>query len=630
MADSKLTALTENTSPALEDLLYSVDDPGGSPVERKVTIENLLKLHTPGTYVDRGDPSGSDFTESDLTTDGTWRDLDLSSIVPAGATHVILEVTLYDGVAGYGIQFRKNGYSNETTCSYTWVQAANTWIGDQVIIPLDSNRVIEYKAGNITFTNINVSVSGWITNVNDSVLGFSDKLIDRGDPSDWDFEETDLTTDATWRDLDCSSIVPAGVTHIAFRGYINGSTNDYFQIRKNGNSNAYTAQTITCQRTGPIEFSWIVSCDTSRIVEYLASNVSWTGIKIVITGWIIDSADISFDYAPNDIINPEFNIWQRGTAIDSTTVYPNDDATYGADRWALLSDGDDIVDYSRGSTSPPTGSKYFLHSEVETINKKFGFLQIIENLNSLKYTGEKASLRFQVKGTLDNCRAAIISWDSTADSPTLDIISAWGAEGTNPTLVTNWTYENTPADIPLTTSWVEHKIQGIDIDTSGMTNLAIFIWADDTDGALGETLQIGKVKLELNSICTKFIPPLFNEDVNGCQRFFSKSYDLNIDIKSATEIGAEGMGIICYNTTYQYIRDSYNFPNIMIKIPTMAYYDLAGNVSQITVGSSNEAPASGSPINVVSIRGVIAECTSTTTTSAKARFHWIADAELGV
>jgi hypothetical protein len=112
-------------------------------------------------------------------------------------------------------------------------------------------------------------------------------FVDRGDPSDWDWEETDLTTDATWRDLDCSSIVPVGATHIAFRGYINSSANDYFQIRKNGNSNAYTAQTMTCQRTGAIEFSWIVPCDTSRVVEYLATNTSWTGIKIVVTGWII-------------------------------------------------------------------------------------------------------------------------------------------------------------------------------------------------------------------------------------------------------------------------------------------------------------------------------------------------------
>lgn len=534
MADSKLTELTEDTNPTVDDLLYVVNDPGGTPGEKKVTIENLLSLCTPGSFVDRGDPSAYDWLVGDFTTDNSWYDLDCSSIVPAGATHILFRVGITDDAVGSQFSLRKNGNSDVYNAGVLKTQVVNVDFTAEVLVPCDSSRIIEYRGSNLTFAAINVLVKGWITNVNQQVLGFSDKLIDRGDPSDWDFEETDLTTDATWRDLDCSSIVPSGVTHIAFKGYINGSANDYFQIRKNGNSNTYTAQTITCQRTGPIEFSWIVPCDTSRIVEYLASNVSWTGIKIVITGWVIDSADLAFDYAPNELINGEFAFWQEASIIDSTTTPANNDDTYICDQWILLSDGNDVVDVSRGSTSPPTGSKYFLHSEVETINKKFGFFQPIENLNSLKYAGEKASLSFQVKGTLDNCRAAIISWDGTADTITSDIVSAWNVEGTDPTLVTNWTYENTPSNIALTTSWVEHKIENISIDTSGMTNIGIFIWADDTDGALSETLEIGKVKLELNSVCTKFVPLSIFDELKRCQRFFEKSYNLETDPGSSS------------------------------------------------------------------------------------------------
>lgn len=290
MTDSKLTALTEDTNPTIDDLVYVVNDPDGTPAEKKVTVENLLSLHTPGTFVDRGDPSVVDFDEGDLTTDGAWHDLDLSSIVPSGATAVALRVVLTDD-AGQYIQFRKNGDSNDVAHPSVRTQVNAVAVIHQITVFCDSDQVIEYRTTSATWAQIDVTVYGWITNVSNSVLGYSDKLIDRGDPADWDFEETDLTTDASWYDLDCSSIVPAGATHIAFRGYINGSANDYFQIRKNGNSNAYTAQTMTCQRTGPIEFCWIVPCDASRIVEYAAANVSWTGIKIVITGWVIDSAD---------------------------------------------------------------------------------------------------------------------------------------------------------------------------------------------------------------------------------------------------------------------------------------------------------------------------------------------------
>jgi len=42
MVDSKLTALTALTTPAPEDLLYIVDDPSGTPAERKVTLADVF------------------------------------------------------------------------------------------------------------------------------------------------------------------------------------------------------------------------------------------------------------------------------------------------------------------------------------------------------------------------------------------------------------------------------------------------------------------------------------------------------------------------------------------------------------------------------------------------------------
>lgn len=42
MADSKITGLTENTSPLVTDLAVMVDDPGGTPLTQKITLANLL------------------------------------------------------------------------------------------------------------------------------------------------------------------------------------------------------------------------------------------------------------------------------------------------------------------------------------------------------------------------------------------------------------------------------------------------------------------------------------------------------------------------------------------------------------------------------------------------------------
>lgn len=44
MADAKTTALTEMTDPQPTDLIYAVDDPGGTPAERKLTMQNLVEI----------------------------------------------------------------------------------------------------------------------------------------------------------------------------------------------------------------------------------------------------------------------------------------------------------------------------------------------------------------------------------------------------------------------------------------------------------------------------------------------------------------------------------------------------------------------------------------------------------
>lgn len=43
MADSKVSALTELTTPAGVDLLHIIDDPSGTPASKKVTVTNLFK-----------------------------------------------------------------------------------------------------------------------------------------------------------------------------------------------------------------------------------------------------------------------------------------------------------------------------------------------------------------------------------------------------------------------------------------------------------------------------------------------------------------------------------------------------------------------------------------------------------
>ena len=235
----------------------------------------------------------------------------------------------------------------------------------------------------------------------------------------------------------------------------------------------------------------------------------------------------------NPIINGDFLVWQRGTTINAaSTATINSDDKYICDRWVLLSDGNDIVDVARVSDSPDGGSGKACQLEVETINKKFGIVQIIEGKNCHDLIGEAVSLslKLRVSATtnLDDVRAAIVSWSGTEDSVTSDIVSAWEAEGTNPTLASNWTYENTPADLNVTTSWAEYKIENVDIDTSGAKNIAVFIWSNVTGTALNEDLLITDVQLNKGATAGSYERKPISQTIEDCTRYYETSMEWGI------------------------------------------------------------------------------------------------------
>ena len=226
----------------------------------------------------------------------------------------------------------------------------------------------------------------------------------------------------------------------------------------------------------------------------------------------------------NKIINGGMDISQRNTSYTSANSENNDD-TYVLDRFYILSDGNDTIDVTQ-TTTVPTGAKYSIGLDVETINKKFGIAQIIENTNCVDAIGGAVTVSFKAKVSsttkLDNIKCAIVAWSGTADTVTSDIISAWGVEGTNPTLIANATYENTPVNLNVTTSFATYSVTAT-VDTASTSNLILFIWSDVTDTTLGDFLYITNVQLEIGSSATPFERRLYNTELANCQRYFEIS-----------------------------------------------------------------------------------------------------------
>lgn len=112
-------------------------------------------------FVDRGDPSSYDKVLANWTTDGTWRDWDLSSVVPAGAVAIVLRLSGYCNPTAQ-VAFRKNGNSNAINISACNFTVISVWFEFVVIVPCSTARVIEYNAGNVTWGALNSAVVGWL------------------------------------------------------------------------------------------------------------------------------------------------------------------------------------------------------------------------------------------------------------------------------------------------------------------------------------------------------------------------------------------------------------------------------------------------------------------------------------
>jgi hypothetical protein len=276
----------------------------------------------------------------------------------------------------------------------------------------------------------------------------------------------------------------------------------------------------------------------------------------------------------NALINGQFAVAQRATSF---VAGANNETDYTLDRWKLFSDGNDVVDVTQETSTVPTNRQYAIALDVETANKKFGIAQIVEQKNCVNLIGETVTLSFQAKVSattnLDNVKAAIISWSGTADDPTDDMISAWGAEGTDPTLATNFTYENTPANLNLTTSYATYSVTA-SVDTASAKNIIVFIWSDVTTTSAGEFLYLSDVKLEAGQTATPFEHRSFGDELARCQRYFYRPF-LTSGTAEDTELGYPRFYPSLYSGGGQvYI----TYPVSMRKNPNLTYTAVEGTI----------------------------------------------------
>lgn len=114
-------------------------------------------------FIDRGDPAAYDFVKTDLTLDDAWHDMDLSSIVAAGAKAVLICGHLEGAAVDWKIIFRKKGNTNEINHCGMDTLRAGVERHRSCIVAVDAARVMQYKADSEAWTTLSLAVRGWWT-----------------------------------------------------------------------------------------------------------------------------------------------------------------------------------------------------------------------------------------------------------------------------------------------------------------------------------------------------------------------------------------------------------------------------------------------------------------------------------
>ena len=118
-------------------------------------------------------------------------------------------------------------------------------------------------------------------------IGIPPTFIDRGDPAAADFDQTGLTYDNAWHDLDLSGIVPANAVAVAFLvvNKVNAIGTGTW-IRQKGNANDFNLYLQIHQVANTfLVTDGVCPIGSDGLLEYKFSPIPYTGTQITIKGW---------------------------------------------------------------------------------------------------------------------------------------------------------------------------------------------------------------------------------------------------------------------------------------------------------------------------------------------------------
>jgi len=346
---------------------------------------------------------------------------------------------------------------------------------------------------------------------------------------------------------------------------------------------------------------------------------------------------VSHQHAKNVIINGDFNVWQRGTSFVAAAS-----GQVGPDRYTLAYITAGVVTMAR-STDVPTATErgyhkpYSLLIDCTTVDSSIAAGDVL--LIYYKPEGHDAArfgfgqlgtrnitLSFWVKATKTGIYC--VSFANSAKT------RSYVAEYTVNTTAT-WEFKTITLAVDTSGTWLYDSGIGIHIAFTLMAGTDVQVaantWstgnylatANQVNGldSTANDFRICGVQLEAGTVATDFEQRTIQEELALCQRYFSKSYSIDVAPATATAVGMMFVGFFVAPGGGS--GKSFSFPVEMRTAPTMVGYTSAG-----ASGSWTDATGAARAVNFYNTSSRTSSGVIATGDERQVQGHWTASAEL--
>lgn len=322
----------------------------------------------------------------------------------------------------------------------------------------------------------------------------------------------------------------------------------------------------------------------------------------------------------NALINGGMEIWQRGKTFTRTT----DGETYTADRWAMVLAGITVgsvtvtrealglAAWTIGGASP--WSKYFLRLNntggfTTAGTGSFGALQKIEGARSL--AGKAVVVSFKAKAdSAVTGKVSLTQNFGTGGAPSADVVVS-----DTVAITTAWSLFS----VPLTLASISAKTLG-----SGLNDyLGVKVYTEDGTGVI---LDVAEIQVEPGSAGTVFEQRSSIVELGLCQRYYEKSYGVDVDPATVTDAGVSSA--LNAGTATGVYGSAVRFAAGKRAVPTIVWYSSATGASgNVRNGTDTADNAVASTVHVSDGSTGIPSLT-VAITAKFVTMHWTAESEL--